>query len=214
MDRFCRFIVRCYPRAWRVRYEDEMTVLLDESGASWRVIADLARGALREQGRYGWQWLTGCAEVGLTTGQRFWLAWIGAGVISIAGWIAGRGLEPIVPDALNGLHLLFALFVFTTVPRPAADTPPVYVVHPLKPERLLRLRAPFFWPRLPARWVVVVSTTCFVLFAIGQGAMASVPDDTSGGRSFSWWFWAISIPIHWATMFINWSNTPPAQTSS
>jgi hypothetical protein len=45
-----RLFVRLYPRAWRARYGDELTALLDElPAAGARVAFDLAVGALREQ---------------------------------------------------------------------------------------------------------------------------------------------------------------------
>lgn len=39
-------ILRLYPRAWRERYGDEVTALLEERPASWLDHADLIRGAL------------------------------------------------------------------------------------------------------------------------------------------------------------------------
>jgi hypothetical protein len=39
-----RLIVRSYPRRWRDRYEAEMFGLLDDGGATWRHVLDLAIG--------------------------------------------------------------------------------------------------------------------------------------------------------------------------
>jgi hypothetical protein len=42
-------LVCLYPRAWRARYEAELLALVDDQGASPRIILDLAVGALRER---------------------------------------------------------------------------------------------------------------------------------------------------------------------
>jgi hypothetical protein len=43
-----RLITRLYPRAWRERYGDELSELIDETGMTPRVAVDVARGAARE----------------------------------------------------------------------------------------------------------------------------------------------------------------------
>ncbi len=43
-----RLITRLYPRAWRERYGEELSDLIDETGISPRVAFDVARGAARE----------------------------------------------------------------------------------------------------------------------------------------------------------------------
>jgi hypothetical protein len=47
-DGLARTVLRLYPRAWRARYGDELGALLDAMPVSWRVRADLVRGAARE----------------------------------------------------------------------------------------------------------------------------------------------------------------------
>ena len=42
-DRLARFVVRCYPRKWRTRYQDEVLALLDERPATSRDVVDLHR---------------------------------------------------------------------------------------------------------------------------------------------------------------------------
>jgi hypothetical protein len=46
--RLASAIIDRYPRAWRERYADELRAMLEDSGASWRDVLDLARGALAE----------------------------------------------------------------------------------------------------------------------------------------------------------------------
>jgi hypothetical protein len=41
-----RFALALYPRWWRRRYGREMEALLEDSGAGWAALFDLARGAL------------------------------------------------------------------------------------------------------------------------------------------------------------------------
>ncbi|HUP83865.1 MAG TPA: hypothetical protein VM284_06730 [Candidatus Limnocylindria bacterium] len=43
-----RLITRLYPRAWRERYGDELSELIDETGLSPRDAIDVVRGAARE----------------------------------------------------------------------------------------------------------------------------------------------------------------------
>jgi hypothetical protein len=43
-----RLITRLYPRAWRERYGEELSDLIDETGMTPRVALDIARGAARE----------------------------------------------------------------------------------------------------------------------------------------------------------------------
>ena len=46
MTRLLRAVYRLYPRWWWRRYGDELQALVEESGATWPAIADLAIGAL------------------------------------------------------------------------------------------------------------------------------------------------------------------------
>lgn len=190
-----------------------MLALLEESPLSWLTIADLARGAMNERGRHAWRVLTGSAEPAVTAGQRFWLTWIAAGVISVGGWFGGVRLDPYVPDDLNGLHLLLGFLTYSVFYTPRVDGPPVYVVHPLNPSRLLRIRAPFHFPRLPSRWGLPLSTSCFVLFAIGQGAMPSPSHGAIGGSGFFQWFWSVFIAVNWTETILE-RPKPTAPTTS
>ena len=45
------WLVRRYPQPWRLRYEDEVLALLEDSFVRWRDIADLVRGLLIERAR-------------------------------------------------------------------------------------------------------------------------------------------------------------------
>ena len=47
-ESLARRIVRSHPRAWRVRYEQEMLALLEASPVHWRTVVDLARGCASE----------------------------------------------------------------------------------------------------------------------------------------------------------------------
>ncbi len=44
-------LLRLYPRAWRARYGDELLGLIDDAGLSWRIVADVAAGAVVERVR-------------------------------------------------------------------------------------------------------------------------------------------------------------------
>ena len=46
MNRLARLAIRLYPASWRTRYGPELEVLIQDSGAGWRAVLDLARGAL------------------------------------------------------------------------------------------------------------------------------------------------------------------------
>jgi putative ABC transport system permease protein len=46
MTRWARLAMSLYPRRWRQRYGAELEALVDDSGAGWRTIADIAREAL------------------------------------------------------------------------------------------------------------------------------------------------------------------------
>jgi hypothetical protein len=57
-------LVRLYPRAWRQRYGDELTALVESTSVSSRLVVDLLRGAARE-------WLRELAQPRrLTPGRR------------------------------------------------------------------------------------------------------------------------------------------------
>lgn len=45
-------VLKMYPRAWRERYEDEFRALLEDTGCSPRIVANVAWGALRMQLRH------------------------------------------------------------------------------------------------------------------------------------------------------------------
>jgi hypothetical protein len=46
MKRLILTLARLYPRSWRRRYGDEFEALLEDSGATWRGVLDVLRGAL------------------------------------------------------------------------------------------------------------------------------------------------------------------------
>jgi hypothetical protein len=49
MRRLTRFVLRLYPAAWRKRYRAELEALIEDSGAGWRVIADLLKESIKMQ---------------------------------------------------------------------------------------------------------------------------------------------------------------------
>ena len=50
-ERVARALLRLYPRAWRARYGDEFFALIEESGATPRLLIDVAVAAVRERTR-------------------------------------------------------------------------------------------------------------------------------------------------------------------
>ena len=48
-SRLALAVLQRYPRAWRKRYELEMTALIDDSGLGWSDVAELLRGMLEER---------------------------------------------------------------------------------------------------------------------------------------------------------------------
>lgn len=72
-----RWLVRLYPRAWRERYEDEFSALLDECGASPGVILDVILGALDAR------------RPGLQAALEVWMRRLGVGAAAaLAGLVA------------------------------------------------------------------------------------------------------------------------------
>lgn len=49
-----KFLIRCYPRAWRDRYGDEFAALLESEGSGGRSVADVLWAALSERVRPRW----------------------------------------------------------------------------------------------------------------------------------------------------------------
>jgi hypothetical protein len=50
-DRLARALLRLYPRAWRARYGDEFLAFIDDSGLSWRAVANVVAAAGAERVR-------------------------------------------------------------------------------------------------------------------------------------------------------------------
>lgn len=46
MRRVLRVVLRLYPRWWRHRYGDELAALVDDAGATWTTVVDIAVSAL------------------------------------------------------------------------------------------------------------------------------------------------------------------------
>jgi hypothetical protein len=91
-DRIARSLVRLYPHAWRVRYEDEFVAMLDARGLRWRDLADIAICAGRE-----WMRLTSIGRA-LAIALEMWLtaivwslivASIGSAITGVARWALG-----------------------------------------------------------------------------------------------------------------------------
>ena len=111
-----RWLVRCYPRMWRRRYENEILALLDEAGTGWRQVADLAQGVVRE-------WLDPCQTE--AAGDRgFWRQsgrWLlvavrayvamclACGALILAEWLSHESLAALRHPASLGLRDLVQL---------------------------------------------------------------------------------------------------------
>ena len=83
------WIVRAYPAAWRGRYQDEVMAVLESTAITWRVVADLMRGAIDARVRAARvrgprDWLTLFASTWtVLAGTVFWF--YPSGTSSIAG---------------------------------------------------------------------------------------------------------------------------------
>jgi hypothetical protein len=80
MKRWMLLAANLYPRGWRERYGEEIDALIEDSGASWRDLADVARGGLTMQMKMGSGHLKLIAA----------LAVAGAAAAGVAGFTAPR----------------------------------------------------------------------------------------------------------------------------
>jgi hypothetical protein len=97
------FLLRLYPRAWRMRYEEEVRALLDDRAPDWRDVAGLIRGA-------GAEWTHSVVDPyehpvlsGLLRGLGHWLALTAA--IGLTAGAVGNALRVFAgePPAWVGL---------------------------------------------------------------------------------------------------------------
>jgi hypothetical protein len=215
MSDLARLLVRLYPRAWRARYEDEFVVLLEQTGVGWSALLDIAWGAIREHGRAAWRFVLG-RDAGDAlpplSGTKAFLTFV---VLMSSGWIVGSWLDRFVSDDLALLVWLPLLFLGRLQQKIDAPPTPVWVVvHPWRPDRLIRVGA-LRWLRLldtvllfgwilppalsrSARWL---AAACVFVFG-GLSGAASYVVRFSGGfeLNFAWlmvpmmfgnWFWAV-----------------------
>ena len=103
------FLLRLYPRTWRMRYEEEVRALLDDRAPQWRDMAGLVRGASRE-------WLHGIVDpvehpilASVVTGLAGW--WVAALVISLTAEVGTEVLSRTLgePSAWIGTVSAFSL---------------------------------------------------------------------------------------------------------
>ncbi len=103
MKRLVRAAAALYPGRWRARYGAELDALIEEAGGGWRELADVSKGAMAMQIRWGgWRrMVAGCAMAGLLTAGA--IAWqTPARYQSVAVMrIAARGAEESV-EPLSG----------------------------------------------------------------------------------------------------------------
>jgi hypothetical protein len=203
-DRLARALVRLYPRAWRARYEVEFVRLLEDTGGSWAVVADIARGAAVERLRSALRWLlagsTGPTDAdaqfsvarALVLGMLWWAT----------GWMLGRQL-PLLPDAVIVLVWLPLWMLAALQPSLPASAPPIFVANPRRPGQLVRLRLPQWWrvmrtrlaslPRDRARRLAVLCMLiCGILIGARHTASAS-----AGSAFYVGWLWFVMTMAHW-----------------
>jgi len=115
MNAIARFIVRCYPTAWRERYEDEVLELLGAGRVRLADVCGLLRHcitervlALYEPGRHisAYRFISGMALLAYIA--VLFLAIMVAGSIPFAlGYLVQRLAGPFPPDSLDTLAWLF-----------------------------------------------------------------------------------------------------------
>ena len=144
MLRFAASIVRLYPRAWRVRYEDEILALLDERPPTFRHVVDLASGAT-------WEWV----QTSETFRRRAALAWalvcwsIGAGAVS---WpFAGLGVDGAFAAGV-GCVISLQLLILAVERRRSAERRRTH-----RPATIA----------LPSHWLVVLGVTSVLSIGVG-----------------------------------------------
>jgi hypothetical protein len=94
-----KFLLRLYPRAWRERYGEEFSDLLEASPANWHTVVDTARGAADARRREG----------GFTM-RRLIPAVLLVVVMAVIGWLNYHASDDVQPVAAA---LLLAGFGFT-----------------------------------------------------------------------------------------------------
>ena len=150
-DRIARSLVRLYPHAWRVRYEDEFVAMLDARGLRWRDLADIAICAGRE-----WMRLTSIGRA-LAIALEMWLtaivwslivASIGSAITGVARWALGIESTLTLPFLTMDLARSFFVEVPKAIALGAAFVAPRLIF--LYDE----LAAPYVTPTLPERLAV------------------------------------------------------------
>jgi hypothetical protein len=142
--RLAGLVVRCYPHAWRDRYEPEMLALIEATPARPAIVIDLLSGLLRERGVYrgtrwtalligriAWAWIVAMASVAalwilfVVTFAPYGAEWFG---FDRSEWMAKRLLDTrmvlqlatfyILPTMLIGLPGVVLLFIVRVGRRP------------------------------------------------------------------------------------------------
>ncbi|MEO7192725.1 MAG: hypothetical protein ABI051_16880 [Vicinamibacterales bacterium] len=138
MMRVLRAVYRLYPRWWWRRYGAELEALVDDDGARWTTIADLAFGAVCVRLRQ--------SAPGRSTASRlFWspsgfapVAMSAAALAMIAGHMLNSGVAP-QSDEGTAAHLwqllmacqlpLVALFPFRWIPQHGRSAIAISAIH-------------------------------------------------------------------------------------
>ena len=98
-ERLARALLHLYPRSWRERYGDEFLALVDQSGLTWREVADVVLAAGLERGRT--TLALAFADVDPQTGEHTSPREIAAGFADLGGLfaVAGATVWPSEPPA-------------------------------------------------------------------------------------------------------------------
>jgi hypothetical protein len=123
MPRIAHFLLRLYPRPWRMRYEEEVRALLDDRAPGWRDVAGLVRGGSREwihtladpaehpilafalDGLAGW---VGAALVISLTADLF-AGLLRSGLGQAPGWIETVSSIAVIAASIRGFAVLFRI---------------------------------------------------------------------------------------------------------
>ena len=110
--RLAQAVLHRYPRAWRERYEEEITALIDDTRLEWRDVAELVRGMLAERARelvQSDERPKRTAFVLSAVRFAFGVAFVGS-VVAFAGLI--RRLTGVLPESTGQIIVLGMLPLF------------------------------------------------------------------------------------------------------
>ena len=203
-----RWILRCYPKAWRKRYEEEMLDFARVEGASIRIAVDLLAGAL--DARLHPQLVSAAVRPGLVSydegtllsssyrppphvtlpGILSWIGWTlfgGASINSLIGlvWYSGWGLgllsEP-DPDSVAGGTLQWVAFL--TAP----------FIGNLVVRRLVRAGSSIGWT-LVGWWFISLLTGLLWISAWAFGLVARPADADPAAAGSLLWVQFLTAPV-------------------